>query len=312
MFTVTGRCRYGETPFSSDGRTVIWVDRLSGEVRLYETATGQLRKIHAAGGQKARPMSEDPFAAGWQDGSPDVVSLEAQSVIQYASGRGGVRVRPLFGIDKPITPGGSSSQASVSFCPKGTLTVLANSDGSILVFDTSRLLPWCRRPVRKLSEAHASLCWEGLRSSSAASGFAAVQALSADPEQAVALLAARLQPPGHDDKRIARLLAGLDSDRFIVRRKSEAELSRLGAGIEEHLRTALAGNPSLHARRTMENLLKAAQLGDERVPLLRALEVLEKCRTPASRALLDKLARQRSALWFRLEVESIRKRWPLD
>lgn len=66
-----------------------------------------------------------------------------------------------------------------------------------------------------------------------------------------------------DEQKVAGLLADLDSDQFAVRNKATTELMKLGKRVEEHLKNALAGKPSLEARRRLEqllNLLKPKEL----------------------------------------------------
>ena len=95
-----------------------------------------------------------------------------------------------------------------------------------------------------------------------------------------------------DSKRIAGLLAQLDSDEFAVREKATQALLALGEQAESALRTALAGNSSLEVRRRVEMILEQLEPSKSlaRLRALRAVEVLEHIGTPEAREVLEKLA----------------------
>src|SRR5262249_46404862 len=98
---------------------------------------------------------------------------------------------------------------------------------------------------------HAS-CWRAVRlvrrcraGVDAAEAYRAIGKLSASPEQSVPFLAARLKAqPTPDPRRIARLIADLDSDQFKVRQQATEELERLGPRAASALRKALQGQPT--------------------------------------------------------------------
>src|SRR4029078_5358163 len=77
---------------------------------------------------------------------------------------------------------------------------------------------------------------------------------------------------------IGQLLAKLDDDRFAVRDDAMRKLAGLGSTAEAALRKARAGQPTLEAKRRIEELL--GKLEPRHLPEalreLRALEVLER------------------------------------
>ena len=82
-------------------------------------------------------------------------------------------------------------------------------------------------------------------------------------------------------------------ERFDVRERAVRELEKLGERAEPAVRMALAGKPSLDARRRLEGLLnrpEVASLSAETVRQIRAVEVLESIGNPEAVRLLDKLA----------------------
>jgi hypothetical protein len=109
-------------------------------------------------------------------------------------------------------------------------------------------------------------------------------------------LAARLRPiPVANPKRVASLLADLDSDEFQVRAKAQAELEKLGETVAADLLKAAKNPSSAEAGRQIKSLLDKLKAqkrkpSSETVRLLRSLEVLEQIGTLEARQLLKKVA----------------------
>src|SRR5439155_800085 len=82
---------------------------------------------------------------------------------------------------------------------------------------------------------------------------------------------------------LERLIRDLDDRSFRVRERAFNELEKLGGQAEAVLRKALAGQPSLEARRRMDTLvakLDGQEVPPERLRALRTLRVLEELNTP--------------------------------
>jgi hypothetical protein len=169
----------------------------------------------------------------------------------------------------------------------------AGWDTTILVWD----LPALRGEPRviRLDAAELPVLWDDLAAADAASAGRAVARLVAGPGQAVPLLQARLRPaPPPDAERIARLIADLDSEEFDARVRATAELEKLGEAAEPTLRQALAGDPTLEARKRLETIVEAVARQPPSAALLqslRALEVLEAIGTPAVRQVVESLTK---------------------
>ncbi|HMC64722.1 MAG TPA: hypothetical protein VKI65_07270, partial [Gemmataceae bacterium] len=113
-------------------------------------------------------------------------------------------------------------------------------------------------------------------------------------EQNVPFLKKQLRPAASgDSKRIAQLLAQLDSDEFASREKATQALLALGEQAESALRIALAGETSLEVRRRVEMILEQLEPSKSAVRLreFRAVEVLEHIGTPEAKQLLQALAK---------------------
>jgi hypothetical protein len=96
-----------------------------------------------------------------------------------------------------------------------------------------------------------------------------------------------------DTKRIERLIADLDDERFQVREQATRELQALAERAAPALRKAQAGKPTLEMRRRLDALLDrldGTSPSTETVRQIRAVEALEFIGNAEARRLLDKLA----------------------
>ena len=90
-------------------------------------------------------------------------------------------------------------------------------------------------------------------------------------------------------RRIAGLVANLDSSDFAVREKAAADLVNLGESAKTGLRQALAARPSLEVRRRIESVLHKLET-TQNLRNTRATEMLELMNTAEARELLQSLA----------------------
>jgi RNA polymerase sigma factor (sigma-70 family) len=267
----------GGPTFSPDGRT------LAVGSALLEMATGRVRATltgHAA-------LAVDGVAF-----SPDGRTLASAGV------DGTVRVWDLLSgkelrrFGKAIDPSRGGWVLAVAFSPDGRTLVSGGMDKKAHVWDVSRITGR-RRAVAERSPADLEADWKDL-AGDAAAGYTALGRLVAARGSAVAFLGKRLRSiKPVDPKRIARLLADLDSDRFVVREQATRELKALAEHAVPALRKALAGKPSLESRRRLEALLDrldSANLSAETVRQIRAVEALECVGNPEARRLLAQLA----------------------
>jgi len=149
-----------------------------------------------------------------------------------------------------------------------------------------------------------------LADTEAKGAFAAMKTLRATPESAVSILRQRLPPAAVPDaKRVQRGIAELDSDSFAVRERATKQLAELQEVIEQLLRQAIRGRPSLELRRRVEGLLENLSAESlERLRMSRALEVLEWLDTPEARRLLDELAHGAPSAWLTREATAALER----
>jgi WD40 repeat protein len=265
--------------FSSDGRTFATTGSLPSpgptewdEVRLWTTATG--KEVRAFGRQRV-PFTALAF-------SPDGRTL--------ATGGGDHAVRlweVATGKERRQFRGHGGAIDSLSFSADGTLLASAGTDRTTLLWGVYR------RPRGEAAQAPAEDLeqgWQALAGEDAREAYEAIGRLASFPRQSVALLRRRLRPVVvPDPQALARLMAGLDSERFEERKQAVRELEGLGLAAEPALRRALAGKPSLEARRRIESLVERLE-GSEWPRAARAVEALEAMGTADARDLLQALA----------------------
>jgi hypothetical protein len=115
----------------------------------------------------------------------------------------------------------------------------------------------------------------------------AILALSKDPKKTEAFLKSHLRPVKADARRVAALIADLDSNHFEVRQ----ELEYLGKYIKSDLEKALTTAAGPEAKKRIRQLIVVPLSPSAYwVRALRAIAILEDIGTPAAKALVEELA----------------------
>jgi RNA polymerase sigma factor (sigma-70 family) len=261
---------------SPDGRTIASLGDLGKTITLLETATG---------GERARLVghTESVFGVAF---APDGRTLASGSM------DGSVRLWDvLSGKEIGRLKGHRHWVQSVAFAPDGKTLVSGSVDTTGLVWDVSRFTGRRGRHL-PLTRPDFASCWQDL-GGNAAVAYGAVARLERAPD-AVPFLRERLRPVAAPEaKRVARLIAELDSERFSVRERATRELAELAELAAPALREALPGASSAEQKRRLEGLLgrlEAAGLPRETLRQMRAVEALEHIGSAEARRLLGALA----------------------
>jgi WD40 repeat protein len=265
--------------FSADGRSLLTggTDRL---LRLWELATGKERRRFAGHQIDIHSVALSPDGRLLASASGSFRDHRDDSVRLWDAATG-KELRRFTGHRNVVV--------SVAFAPDGKTLASASEDNTVLIWDTTGLIPeQASAPPRDLEAL-----WNDL-AEDAAKAYEAIWAFTAVPQQSVSFFRRHMQPAAPvDAKRLAQLIADLDSNRFEVRQQATGELRKLGEPAEPAMRDALAGQPTPEARRRLEQLtaeLAGPVTAPDALRALRAIEVLERCATPEARRLLETLA----------------------
>src|SRR5205823_3023971 len=146
--------------------------------------------------------------------------------------------------------GGEGQVSALAFSRDGRLLASGSHNSTVLVWR----VPEVARPAPAAPDGKArERLWAELADKDAAKAYRAVLALAARPAEAVPLVRAKLKPrPGPDEKRLAKLLADLDSDDFETREAASKGLAALGPDAEGALKRALDAAPSAEVRQRVE------------------------------------------------------------
>jgi WD40 repeat protein len=187
----------------------------------------------------------------------------------------------------------SWASAAFAFSPDCLRLATGLTDGTILFWN----MPLAAKSADRLTDEQLADLWEVLGKEDAVKAWSAIWRFQDDEEATVKFLETKIplsDLPTEDELRA--LLKGLDAGSFKEREAASRTLKKLGRVAEEPLRAALKNSPSPEQKQRIEALLTAmippSWPEGESLRAVRAVAVLEGCRTPKARRLLETWAKR--------------------
>jgi WD40 repeat protein len=284
---------------SNDGRTLALASS-ENSIDLFEVLTGKKRAVVKGTG----PSHELAFSPD------DRVLLTADNekyMMRLWDLRGGVELLKLKGHDGPC--------CAVRFSADGMRLLTGSLDGTALLWDIRKGVAR-PGPQRKLNNAELDERWNDLAGDDAMAANNAIQDLCDAPDASLEFLASRLKAPTvAGGKRIARLIANLDSEDFTTRQSATDELANIADEAEPYLRKAIEVASSLENRKRLNDLLqklKSRGNSPRQRRILRGVEVLERIGNDESRKLASRVAGDAAPQWLKDEVKAMLERRSTD
>ncbi|HZT82030.1 MAG TPA: hypothetical protein VFA26_17520, partial [Gemmataceae bacterium] len=251
--------------------------------------------------------------------------MPAPTTEPFGEEAGNVTSRAVPGLEDGAAAGGPTTQAlreegggpsTRTLGEEGGVTTKAlNEEGAVTgaLNETGAGAPTVQvKPESKdLSDKQMASAWADM---AAADKAKAVQgcAILYSARKAVPFLKGHLtfKTPEVDEKRLAKLIADLDSDTFTVREKAEADLAAMGQAAVPALEKAMKDSASTEVRMRARRLLDKAKTSSLQAQAERGLQVLVALRTKEARELLETLANGAEKEWMTSAAKDALKRMP--
>jgi WD40 repeat protein len=271
---------------SPDGRMLVSSKWPDSPIRVWEVATrSEVMTLHGHQGIVI-PACWSPDGRFLVSGDYKITPAEAAQTVRLWDAASGKELAVFGGLGADVS--------ALGFAADSKFVVAGLRDGTIFVFDVTRMIALQSQEPPKLDEATLTSLWTDLASANVASAHRAIGALTSAPKQSIAFLRERLKPvPVADRAKIQKWIGDLASDKFAIRQAAAKELEKIDAQVIEPIKKALKGNIALESRRRLEQLLNNASdvPGAETLRTMRAIMALERIGSKEARVVLDAVAR---------------------
>jgi WD40 repeat protein len=259
-----------ETPKQSDARIITLWETLSGIV------LGRLRGHEGSIVCLAFTADGKVLASGGWDGTVRLWEI--------ASGK---ELAKLEGHRGAVT--------ALAFSADNTHLAAGGSDTTVLVYNVAAVAANRAWPVTKLDIKDMNKVWDDLGSADAHAAYKALWTLVGAPvDDTRAFFKDRSGLLAPSEQRLKQLLEDLDAKKFSVREKAIKDLAGFGLEVKPFLEKLLEKEATLEVRLRIEKVLPTleAQDGIQRLRVQRAVQALEYINTPASKEILEGLAKE--------------------
>ncbi|HKB42604.1 MAG TPA: hypothetical protein VKD72_39615 [Gemmataceae bacterium] len=256
------------------------------EVQLWDLAAAAPRKVGSLTGLH-KPPARLSFAA---DGSA-LAAVDADGTTIWVWDLARQRTRRQIAHNR-------GQVGSLALSPDGKLLATTGRNGNVLLLWNVATRELTQQgPPRKLSARELAGLWTDLADKDYDKSDAAWRKLAAAGDHAIPFLKEKIRPIAVlplDRKRVEKLLAELDSERFATREKATRELMSLGELAIAPLERLLEKGSSAEAKWRAQSVLKKVSepvLTPDRLRALEVLELLETLRSRKAVALLQEIER---------------------
>jgi WD40 repeat protein len=307
--------------FAPDGKILAGVSA-DQAIHLWDPETGtEIRRLTENGADiDCLAFSPDGrlLASGSEDGTARLWEVETGKLVRQFPGHPGYVLSLAFSADGKTLAAGSWLTArlwevasgrergrfdgqqgdvtALAFSPDGRVLAAGNSGTAVLLLDLTgrKGKPEGNPPTGQ----ELDRLWADLATEDASRAYQSIWALVAAPSRSVPYLQTRVHPSPDlsldDQRRVEQWITELGSEDFSQRERAAGALEKAGPSAEPLLTRALQGGLAPETRHRLEELedkLHAPDRVRERFRETRAIEALEKIRTPEAIRILNSLAR---------------------